>query len=132
MILVLAFMFLVDRELSFILWGKFPYPHGLVSLVLRCFWIVGAIVIGNAVLSLITTLPEKYNKIGQNSLFIYLYHTFIISVLIKIINRYGIPQNELTTIVLFFIVWYILVGLMKVRILHLLLCPVSRLVSRYL
>lgn len=99
-------------------------------MVLRCFWIVWAIVIGNAVLSLITTLPEKYNKIGQNTLFIYLYHTFIISVLIKIINRYGIPQNELTTIVLFFIVWYILVGLMKVRILHLLLCPVSRLVSR--
>lgn len=133
LILIFAFllMLFINRKLDFVLYGSYPYGHNLVSLCLRIIQLIAAVIMSISVISLTKTLPEKYNNIGKCTLFIYLYHTFIIVLLMKMVNMLGIPQSVWIAFVEFCIVCIVLIVILNINILHKLLNPISRMLKRY-
>lgn len=133
LILLSAFigMLFINRNLDFILYGSSPYQYDvLLSLTIRCVHLVSALITGMAVISLTRPMPEKYNRIGRSTLFIYLYHSFVIITLMKIVSRLDIPQNEVYAFLETFIVCIALVIIIKIKFLHTLLNPISKLIIK--
>ena len=93
----------------------------------RCVFIPWSIVLSVMVMSLV---PKKIYlaKWGRTTLFIYIYHSFAIrEVLVPLIGRGFIPQNEILLFIYAVIITYGLLFLSHLRILKILLNPISAL-----
>lgn len=99
LLLFVIFVYLLQTDLSWLLYGKKSYYSydcsvyfapllRLCSLVCACFF--SAFILAYAPKS---TRTSKY---GENTLFYYLYHSFVICFLLRIMTYYHIPRNLLS------------------------------------
>lgn len=130
----IIFYFILDRDLFFIHHCTYSYwtddmTHTLIRFLARFVFILCSIVLSIAVMSLVT-INSNFAKWGRITLFIYLYHTFAVrEVLIPLIERNFIPQNEILLIIYAVIITFGLLFLSRVRFLTILLNPISYLFS---
>ena len=129
-VIFLLFFFLFgDKNLSCVHHGTYSYwsydfQHTMLRFTARCIYVPVAIVMGVFVMRLVPS-NETLAKWGRITLFIYIYHTFAISVLIWATKRGYIPQNELLLFVYSVIITMGLLLLSHFKLLNVFLNPIS-------
>ena len=134
-IIIAAFisMFIINHNMSFVLWGKSPYyPVIWTPFVLRAVYLVSALVMGISVMSIVRPLPDPFLGIGRQTLFVYLYHTFVISAVLSAFTYLNVSLSPITILIAFVLILAILYTLLKIQILHLVINPFSYLVSKHI
>lgn len=131
LIVVLAFFFMVfgDKSLSFVHHGVFPYwtgdlVHTIHHFVARIIYIPIAILLSIMVMRLVPT-NDTFAKWGRKTMFIFIYHTFAINILIELTKRNIIPQNEILLFVYAVIITLGLLFLSRFKLLNICLNPIS-------
>lgn len=131
-------MLIINKDIHTVLYGSFPYtffPNMLERMGYRALQLVAVMVMGVAVLSLVKPLPEKYNTISRETLFIYVYHSLVITVIAHYFKKY-IPESImmdysfLMNLILYVTVCFVIWIMMKFRFTHYLLNPISNLLSK--
>lgn len=128
------FYFFLNKDLVFVHHCCFKYwyydlSHTLIRFLDRCVFIPCSVVLCILVMRLV---PENAQlaKWGRTTLFIYIYHSFAVrEMLIPLINRSLIPQNEILLFIYAVIIIFGLLLLSRSRILTILLNPISFLSS---
>ncbi len=122
--------FILNTSISAIAYCCFPYWSDDISqiafrLLSRCIYIISAIVLCAMVMRLIH--PNKlFSKWGENTLFIYIYHAFILNLLLfPMIRTCQLPQNEFLLVIYSIITTLCLVMLSSIKFLTKLLNPLS-------
>lgn len=121
-------MLIVNRHIEGVLYGATPYGHApLLSMGLRVLQLAAAVVTGMAVISLIKPLADRYNRIGRDTLFVYMYHSFVIIVVMRIATRIGVEPGILAAAIEFALVNLALLVMMRIKMFHYILNPLSNL-----
>jgi len=126
---VFFFFYFSDKDLVFIHHCKssywaYDFQHTMLRFVARCIYVPSAILLGAVVMRLVPT-NETLAKWGSVTLFIFIYHTFAINVLIELTKREYIPQNEVMLLIYAIIITFGLLYLSHFKILTYLLNPLS-------
>lgn len=125
-------MLIIDRNMSFILYGSKPYKDPvIICFLLRALQLAAGIIMGISVISVVRTLPERLNGIGRDTLFVYMYHTFLIVILHKVISLLNIGQSFVSTILEFSVVYLAIIVMRKSTVLHYLLNPISNILNNH-
>ena len=131
LVLIVTFVFFYfyfgDIDLVFVhhcrsSYWSYDFYHTMLHFVARCIYIPTAIVLGLFVLRLVPT-NMKFAKWGSVTLFIFIYHTFAINVLLKITKNGYIPQNEIMLFVYAVIITFGLLYLSHFKLFNILLNP---------
>lgn len=136
-VIILAYLFYyiyLNVPVNYVLACRFSYwSRPEMSPILLCFsrcvLIISAVVISIMIMRIVPK-NEQIAKWGANTLFIYMYHSFLVKALRNGVKCGIIPQNEWLLIVytIFFI--FCLVLLSKHKILNILLNPISNLIKK--
>lgn len=122
--------FFIKINLGYIVYGSSSYyvnDNTIISLILRLLFFVCAIVLSVSVIRLIPA--NRYlADIGRHTLFIYIVHTFVASVIFWLIHRYSFVGSTISLFLLSVIITISLYYLSKTK-LSLILNPVSNLFS---
>lgn len=125
----------INYDVRFVLYGWSSYwsvagfsPIGLF--LARCIFIISAIITGLMVMRLTPTKATFFSPWGRITLFIYVYHLFVINVLRYAIRHNLFPQNEWLLWILPIFITMGLIILSHVKFLHILLNPVSYLTEK--
>ena len=121
--------FLFNTNLNIVLMGKSSYWHNAnfppLSLCLgRFIFLSSAIITGSMVMRLVMIKPV-FPEWGKITLFIYIYHSFLIQAVRFVIRHSHIPQNEWIYYVIAVFITGILICLSKVKFFNILLNPIS-------
>ena len=131
-ILIAAFaaMMIVDHNMAHVLWGKSPYgtPQWLY-LALRAGFLFAATVMSIAIISIVPVLPTPCLNIGRDTMFIYMYHTLIITAILITLHHLNIPTSPATAIPAYILTATILLILRKSTLLHLILHPITNIIN---
>ena len=136
-VLVSAFLIIYFRfnyNLNFILlghksyWSSVEYSALLLCLS-RLVFLLSAIVVGSMVMRLVLASP-LFPQWGRITLFIYIYHSFLIEAFRFAIRHGYLPQNEWICIAMSVIITIGLISVSKIRIFNILLNPVSYIQER--
>ena len=125
----LIIFFVFNRHLDFVVFGKKAYWHNpeyspLMLCFARLMFLVSAIITGTMVMRLVMIKPS-FPEWGKLTLFIYIYHSFLIQAF-RFIFRHGyLPHQEWVCIVMSVIIMAILLFLSKIKFFNILLNPVS-------
>lgn len=125
----LLFYILLNRNLDFIVMGKSSYWFNAeYSPLLLCFsrfvFLVSAIIVGSMVMRLVMIKP-LFTEWGKITLFIYIYHSFLIQAFRFALSHNYLPQNEWICFAMSVIITIVLLFLLKIKFLNILLTPVS-------
>lgn len=124
-----AVMMVKNHDLSFVLWGKAPYHQPYhIYIVLRVIHLISATVMGLSVMSLVPPLSRPFLSIGSDTLFIYMYHTFIITAVLALLTAIGMTPSTITTLTAIPLTTATLITLRKSKTLHYILNPISNLI----
>lgn len=125
----LIIFFVFNRYLDFVILGKKAYWHNpeyspLMLCFARLMFLVSAIITGTMVMRLVMLKPS-FPEWGKLTLFIYIYHSFLIQAF-RFAFRHGyLPHQEWVCMVMSVIIMAILLFLSKIKFFHILLNPVS-------
>ena len=136
-VLVCAFLVIFNYfniNLRFVLLGKFPYwgnaEYSPVMLCLARFISLSAgVLTGLSVMRLVMVKPA-FPEWGKITLFIYIYHSFLIQASRFAASHGYLPQNEWIWHVIAVIITGVLICLSKVKFFNILLNPVSYIIGR--
>ena len=124
---LLFFMF--NKDLSFIHHGSIPYwansfSHTMKRFFARCVFLPYSILLGAMVIRIIpnNTILARW---GNVTMFIYIYHSFVVNILHVLIRKNIIPQNEILLFAYALITTFGLLFLSRSKILNALLNPIS-------
>lgn len=130
----LLFYILLNRDLDFIVMGKSSYwfnteftPTDLCFS--RFMFLVSAIIVGSMVMRLVMVKP-LFVEWGKITLFIYIYHSFLIQAFRFALRHHYLPQNEWICFAMSVIITIMLLFLSKIKFLTILLTPVSYMKER--
>ncbi len=129
-VIFLFFFFLLDnKNLTYVHHGTFSYwsydyQHTMFRFLARCIYVPVAIMMSICVMRLVPT-NAKLAKWGKVTLFIFIYHTFAINVLIGLTKRDLIPQNDFLLFVYAVIITFGLLYLSHFKYMNILLNPIS-------
>lgn len=128
------FQFFNDKSLAIVHYGTFPYwsydyQHTALLFFARCLFIPSSIVLGLLVMRIVPT-NVTIAKWGSVTMFIFIYHTFAINILLELIKRNMIPQNELLLFVYAVIITLGLLFLSRYKLLNYFLNPISSFVKK--
>ena len=123
------FIFFDDKSLAIVHYGTFSYwaydfHHTMLLFLARCIFIPSSIVLGILVMRIVPT-NGTLAKWGCVTMFIYIYHTFAINVLLELTKRNIIPQNEFWLFVYAIIITLGLLFLSRFKLLNYFLNPIS-------
>lgn len=126
----LIYFYYINYDVRFISYGWSSYwsvagfsPFEL--LVARCIFLISAIITGLMVMRLTPTKATFFTQWGRITLFIYVYHLFIINLLRYAIKHNFFPQNEWLLFIPPIFITMGLILLSRVKFFHILLNPVS-------
>ena len=125
----LIIFFIFNKNLNFVLSGKIAYWHNpeyspLMLCFARLIYLVSAIITGTMVMRLVMVKPS-FPEWGKLTLFIYIYHSFLIQAF-RFAFRHGyLPHQEWVCIVMSVIIMAILLFLSMIKFFNILLNPVS-------
>ena len=136
-VLISAFLiifFIFNYNLNFILLGHKSYWSNvefspLILCLSRFVFLLSAIVMGSMVMRLVLTSP-LFPQWGRITLFIYIYHSFLIQAFRFFIRHGYLPQTEWICIAMSVIIIIGLICVSKIRIFNILLNPVSYIQDR--
>lgn len=139
-VLVSAFiiMLIINKDIHTILYGSYPYTFSqnmLGRMGYRALQLISVMVMGVAVLSLVKPLPNKFNRMSRETLFIYVYHSFVI-IIISHYFKEIVPENImieysfLMNLVMYATICFTIWVMMKFRFTHYLMNPISNLFSK--
>ena len=131
---LLIYVLYINNDYSFILYGWSSYWSiaGFSSFELfiaRFIFLTSSIIIGLMVMCLTPTKVTFFSQWGRITLFIYVYHLFVIFVLRYAIKPNYFPQSEWLLWILPVFITMGLIILSHVKFLHLLLNPVSYMIE---
>lgn len=126
----LVYYLLLNCNISFILCGKTPYcavaGYSLIKLFLaRGILLISATITGIMLMRLTPTKATAISQWGKLTLFIYIYHFFFVHILRYTIRHGILPQNEWLLILMSVVIMMGLVLLSRVKVLNILLNPIS-------
>lgn len=131
----LIYFYYINYDVRFVSYGWSSYwsvagfsPFELF--IARCIFIISAIITGLMVMRLVPTKATFFSQWGKITLFIYVYHLFVINVLRYVIKRNFFPQNEWLLWILPVVITMGLIILSHVKFFHILLNPVSYLTEK--
>lgn len=128
-VFVFFFFYFGDKDLVLVhhcktsFWS-YDFHHTVLRFVARCIYVPTAIFLSLFVMRLVPT-NKMLAKWGSVTLFIFIYHTFAINVLLELTKRGYVPQNELLLFVYAGIITFGLLYLSHFKPLNILLNPVS-------
>ena len=131
LVLIVTFVFFYfyfgDIDLVFVhhcksSYWSYDFYHTMLRFVARCIYIPTAIILGLFVMRIIP-INMKLAKWGSVTLFIFIYHTFAINVLLELTKKEYIPQNEIMLFVYAGIITFGLLYLSHFKLLNILLNP---------
>lgn len=130
----LIIFFLFNRDFNIILLGNKAYwAHAEFTpqmlFFARLFFLVSAIIMGTFVMRLVMLKPS-FSEWGKNTLFIYIYHSFLTQAFRFIFNHGYLPQQEWACIVISVIIMAVLLFLSKIRFFNILMNPVSYIIGK--
>ena len=111
------------------LYENTPYSHGLYDCVARlCIWLMA---VGNSIVFIKLVSPNnKVALLGGLTLYIYVYHQFIIEILMRIVMKFNIPQVIPIIIVEAIIVIFLCCIMTKFSLFKSLVNPITSLIKR--
>lgn len=126
----LLYYFIINNNISFIICGKTPYwsVEGFSPFELgiaRGILLISATITGLMVMRLTPTKPTILSQWGRITLFIFSYHIFAIDILKYAIRHSLLPQTEWVLIVLSVFITMGLICLSHIKLLHIILNPIS-------
>ena len=130
----LIFFFILNKGLGFVLMGNKSYWFSAeFSPVLLCLYrlafLIAAIIMGTMVMRLVQVKP-MFSQWGKITLFIYIYHSFLIEAFRYVLKQGYFPKYEWICIVMSVIIMTVLLFLSRIRLLNILLNPVSYLLKK--
>lgn len=110
--------------------GSYPYSaDSMVNVWTRLIQLCSAFAVGVSILSLVPDFKD-YSKMGRKTLFIYMYHTFLIQLVFVYFTRM-LNCDSIIILVLCALCNFALLSLLsKVKLLNILLNPVSYFIER--
>ena len=133
LVLIVTFTFFFfcfgDKDLVFVhhckssFWSC-DFQHTMLRFVTRCIYVPTAIILSLFVMRLVPT-NKVLARWGSVTLFIFIYHTFAINVLLELTRRGYLPQNEVLLFVYAGIITFGLLYLSHYKLLNILLNPIS-------
>lgn len=126
--------FLLNRDLSSVIYCAFPYwsndiIHTIKHFGARCVFLLSSIILGAMVMRIVPN-NKVLAKWGSITMFVYIYHSFIVNVLYKLAYQNIIPHNELILFVYAVTTTLGLVFFSHSKILNIILNPVSHYLKR--
>lgn len=112
-IVVLSIAIILSIKLS-VFYGKNPYNHP-IDICERVLQIFNAIILS---IGIIRFLPKHFKAQGQNVLFFYVYHVYVLMVIGLILKFFGVQSGFITHIIITAICTYLLSLLSKIKILY--------------
>lgn len=125
----LIYFFILNRPINFVLSGKVTYWYNnefspLLLCLARGLFLFSATIMGAMVMRLVPT-KTLLSHWGSLTLFIYIYHSFVIEALRLAIKHGYFPQNELILIIMSVVITMGLILLSNIKFFNILLNPVS-------
>ena len=126
----LVYYLILNYNISFILCGKTPYcavtGFSLFELCLaRGIFLISAIITGLMLMRFTPTKPTIFSQWGKITLFIYVYHIFVVDIFRYAVKHNLLPQNEWLLIISSVFIIAGLIILSRVKALNILLNPIS-------
>ena len=110
--------------------GSYPYSaDSMVNVWTRLIQLCSAFAVGVSILSLVPDFKD-YSKMGRKTLFIYMYHTFLIQLVFVYFTRMLNCDSIIILVLCALCNFALLLLLSKVKLLNVLLNPVSYIIER--
>ena len=124
-VVAIVFFWSYDNSLVPLFAGSYPYSaSSIVNIGTRSIQLCCAFLVGIAILSLIPDL-KQYSKIGKRTLFIYMYHTFMIQLVFAPLTKLLGHDSFIVLFLCSLCNLFLLIFLSNVKILNILLNPIS-------
>lgn len=133
--LILIVLFCLNKSLFQLVCGSRPYSFfnqsDTVSLMLRCFHLLVATSMSICVLALVNEYHNKFVKrIGADTLFFYMTHSFVVLVTRQLSISYDIDFNIITMLLLFLLNYAVVYVFSIVPYSHFILNPISKFINK--
>lgn len=109
--------------------GPLPFPN--LNVVIRGGWLIFASCMSYCFLSLVPRKEYRWTHFGQLTLFIYLYHSVILSWRFILRDELNLPTNLFYCILYTFVVLGLIWVMSKVKFFHWLLNPISSTIKQF-
>lgn len=128
LVLVGVIFFVVNsqmKEYFFQKWSYFHYNPGMMGLCIRAGWLILVMIMSICFLSLVPRKEYKWTHFGQLTLFIYMWHSVILSWRFIMRDAYALPVSFPYCLLYAILVIAIIYLMSKVKVFHWLLNPIS-------